>query len=231
MSYAFTFKFIIVGDSSVGKSCLLLRFTDGKFKTAHDLTIGVEFGSRLVTVDKNVNVKLQIWDTAGQESFRSITRSYYKGSICAILVYDITRRTSFQNCVRWLEDIQTNSYAKIHIVLIGNKSDLAQQRQVSKEEGQAFARNNDLVFFETSAFNSQGVDEAFNEAAKEIYEGILTQKFDSDINGEIVGIKAGNIELTAAQRHSVVRQKRNSVHLQNAPSQNSGVVAKKDGCC
>ena len=92
------------------------------------------------------------------------------------------------------------------------------QRQVSTEEGLAFARNNDLVFFETSALNANGVEDVFNEAAKEIYEGILTQKFDSDINGEIVGIKAGNIELTAAQRHSVVRQKRNSVHLQSAPT-------------
>ena len=95
MSFVYTFKFIIVGDSSVGKSCLLLRFTDGRFKTSHDLTIGVEFGSRLVPVDQNVQVKLQVWDTAGQESFRSITRSYYRGSIASLLVYDITRRQSF----------------------------------------------------------------------------------------------------------------------------------------
>ena len=105
MSFAYTFKYIIVGDSSVGKSCLLLQFTDKRFKLAHDLTIGVEFGSRLVAVDKNVNIKLQIWDTAGQESFRSITRSYYRGAICSLLVYDITRRASFQNCVKWLEEI------------------------------------------------------------------------------------------------------------------------------
>lgn len=105
MSFAYTFKYIIVGDSSVGKSCLLLQFTDKRFKLAHDLTIGVEFGSRLVAVDPKVNVKLQIWDTAGQESFRSITRSYYRGAICSLLVYDITRRSSFQNCVKWLEEI------------------------------------------------------------------------------------------------------------------------------
>ena len=110
MSYAFTFKFIIVGDSSVGKSCLVLRFTDGKFKNQHDLTIGVEFASRLVQVDTNAAVKLQIWDTAGQESFRSITRSYYRGSIAAVLAYDITSKQSFLNCVKWLEDIQENSH-------------------------------------------------------------------------------------------------------------------------
>ena len=90
-SYAYVFKFIIVGDSSVGKSCLLLQFTDKRFKTSHDLTIGVEFGARTIQVN-DTNVKLQIWDTAGQESFRSITRSYYRGAICALLVYDITRK-------------------------------------------------------------------------------------------------------------------------------------------
>lgn len=95
MSFAYTLKFIIVGDSSVGKSCLLLQFTDKRFKLAHDITIGVEFGSRLVAIDPKVNVKLQVWDTAGQESFRSITRSYYRGAICALLVYDMTRRESF----------------------------------------------------------------------------------------------------------------------------------------
>ena len=144
MSFVYTLKFIIVGDSAVGKSCHLLRFTDGRFKAAHDLTIGVEFGSRLVPVDNNVNVKLQVWDTAGQESFRSITRSYYRGSICCLLAYDITRRSSFQNCVKWLEDIQQHSYSKIIIVLVGNKSDMVDKRQVSYEEGRAFAQQNGL---------------------------------------------------------------------------------------
>ena len=91
-SYSYVFKYIIVGDSSVGKSCLLLQFTDQRFKAAHDLTIGVEFGARTIPIDKSTNVKLQIWDTAGQESFRSITRSYYRGAICSLLCYDVTRR-------------------------------------------------------------------------------------------------------------------------------------------
>jgi Ras-related protein Rab-2A len=128
MSFAYTFKFIVVGDSSVGKSCLLLQFTDKRFKQSHDLTIGVEFGSRMIKVDQNVSVKLQIWDTAGQESFRSITRSYYRGAICSLLVYDITRRSSFQNCVQWLEEIQQHGYRKMLIILVGNKCDLESQR-------------------------------------------------------------------------------------------------------
>ena len=90
--YQYIFKYIIVGESCVGKSCLLLQFIDGRFKDAHDLTIGVDFGSKCIKLDDGTNVKVQIWDTAGQESFRSITRSYYRGSICALLVYDITRR-------------------------------------------------------------------------------------------------------------------------------------------
>ena len=124
MSYAYVFKFIVVGDSSVGKSCLLLQFTDNRFKPGHDLTIGVEFGSRTVAIDKSNNIKLQIWDTAGQESFRSITRSYYRGAICALLVYDITRRNTFQNLVRWLEEMLEHAYNRMTIVLVGNKKDL-----------------------------------------------------------------------------------------------------------
>ena len=166
MSFAYTFKYIIVGDSSVGKSCLLLQFTDKRFKQAHDLTIGVEFGSRLIAVDSKTNIKLQIWDTAGQESFRSITRSYYRGAICSLLVYDITRRSSFQNCVKWLEEIQEHGYSKMLIVLIGNKCDLEDQRQVSSDEGMQFARRNDLVFFETSAKTSTGVEETFTQVTK-----------------------------------------------------------------
>jgi small GTP-binding protein len=114
-----------------------------------------------VAVDNKTNIKLQIWDTAGQESFRSITRSYYRGAICSLLVYDITRRTSFQNCVKWLEEIQEHGYAKMLIVLIGNKNDLQDQRKVSFEEGESFAKENDLIFFETSAKTSAGVEETF----------------------------------------------------------------------
>lgn len=127
-SFAYVFKFIIVGDSSVGKSCLLLQFTDRRFKEAHDLTIGVEFGSRTLALDQGANVKLQIWDTAGQESFKSITRSYYRGAICALLVYDITRRQTFINLMSWLEEMLEHGYSKMQIILVGNKCDLGDRR-------------------------------------------------------------------------------------------------------
>jgi Ras-related protein Rab-2A len=128
-SYEYIFKYIIVGDSSVGKSCLLLQFTDARFKPSHDLTIGVEFGSRAIMIpETSSNVKLQIWDTAGQESFRSITKAYYRGAICALLVYDITRRNSFEDLQRWLEEMYEHGNSDMVICLVGNKVDLDKNR-------------------------------------------------------------------------------------------------------
>ena len=109
-----------------------------KFKIDHDTTIGVEFGSKIVQIG-NKNCKLQVWDTAGQESFKSITRSYYRGSICALLCYDVTNRESFDNLIKWLEETKTYANDKITIMLIGNKTDLAQKRVVSYDEGLDFA--------------------------------------------------------------------------------------------
>ncbi|XP_007479844.1 ras-related protein Rab-2B isoform X2 [Monodelphis domestica] len=120
MTYAYLFKYIIIGDTGVGKSCLLLQFTDKRFQPVHDLTIGVEFGARMVNIDGK-QIKLQIWDTAGQESFRSITRSYYRGAAGALLVYDITRRETFNHLTSWLEDARQHSSSNMVIMLIGNK--------------------------------------------------------------------------------------------------------------
>ena len=190
-SYSYVFKYIIVGDSSVGKSCLLLQFTDQRFKAAHDLTIGVEFGSRTIQVDNSNTVKLQIWDTAGQESFRSITRSYYRGAICALLVYDITRKYTFQNLVRWLEEMLEHAYSRMTIILVGNKKDLESEREVSYEEGAEFAKKNKLIFFETSAKTSENVDATFINATKMIFQNI--QKGNVyDLANEAIGIKPGN---------------------------------------
>ena len=121
--YSYLFKYIIIGDTGVGKSCLLLQFTDKRFQPVHDLTIGVEFGARMVTVDSK-QIKLQIWDTAGQESFRSITRSYYRGAAGALLVYDITRRETFNHLANWLEDARQHANPNMTIMLIGNSVSL-----------------------------------------------------------------------------------------------------------
>uniref|UniRef100_A0A0E0DF61 Uncharacterized protein n=1 Tax=Oryza meridionalis TaxID=40149 RepID=A0A0E0DF61_9ORYZ len=188
MSYAYLFKYIIIGDTGVGKSCLLLQFTDKRFQPVHDLTIGVEFGARMITVDSRP-VKLQIWDTAGQESFRSITRSYYRGAAGALLVYDITRRETFNHLASWLEDARQHANANMTIMLVGNKSDLSHRRAVSYEEGEQFAKEHGLIFMEASAKTAQNVEEAFVKTAGAIYKKIQDGVFD--LSNEANGIKLG----------------------------------------
>jgi Ras-related protein Rab-2A len=172
----------------VGKSCLLLQFTDKRFQPVHDLTIGVEFGARMVSIDGK-QVKLQIWDTAGQESFRSITRSYYRGAAGALLVYDVTRRETFAHLASWLEDARQHANPSMTIMLIGNKSDLSHRRQVTPEEGEAFAREHGLVFLETSARTAHNVEEAFLDTAREIHRKVREGVFD--VSNESFGIKVG----------------------------------------
>ena len=125
----------------MGKSCILLQFTDNKFRYQHELTIGVEFGAKTIDINGK-SIKIQIWDTAGQEAFQAITRTYYKGAIGALLVYDITRRETFTHVTKWLDDVRTDSSKNVTVILIGNKKDLEDKRQVSYEEGEAFAKEN-----------------------------------------------------------------------------------------
>lgn len=195
MSYAYMFKYIIIGDTGVGKSCMLLQFTDKRFKQDHDLTIGVEFGSRMVKVEDK-DIKLQIWDTAGQESFRSITRSYYRGAACALLVYDVTRRESFQHLNTWLQGIAENGNSDMVIALIGNKCDLDSRRTVSTEEGARFARENNLLFLETSAKTAFNIEEAFTNSARAIYAKI--QEGALDLTKQTSGVLLGPSGLSNA---------------------------------
>jgi len=177
LPYKHLFKYIIVGDTAVGKSCLLLQFSEKRFQPVHDITIGVEFGSRTILIAGN-QIKLQIWDTAGQEKFRSITRSYYRGAAGCLLVYDITRRETFEHLPTWLDDCRKYSNQHITIMLIGNKCDSENKRQVSKEEGEEFARKNNLTFLETSAKTSENVEQAFLDSANKIYNTTETQGLD-----------------------------------------------------
>uniref|UniRef100_A0A4W6CPP8 RAB2A, member RAS oncogene family n=1 Tax=Lates calcarifer TaxID=8187 RepID=A0A4W6CPP8_LATCA len=170
---------------SVGKSCLLLQFTDKRFQPVHDLTIGVEFGARMITIDGK-QIKLQIWDTVIYIIYTSFSHFIrVKPGICACF----NRRDTFNHLTTWLEDARQHSNSNMVIMLIGNKSDLESRREVKKEEGEAFAREHGLIFMETSAKTASNVEEAFINTAKEIYEKIQEGVFD--INNEANGIKIG----------------------------------------
>ena len=162
----------------------MLQFTDNKFRYQHELTIGVEFGAKTIDINSK-SIKIQIWDTAGQEAFQAITRTYYKGAIGALLVYDITRRETFTHATKWLDDVRTNSSKNVTVILIGNKKDLEDKRQVSYEEGEAFAKENGLMFLETSAKTAYNVVEAFNLSAQCILNNIERTGIDPTISSNI----------------------------------------------
>uniref|UniRef100_A0A8I5UAL6 Ras-related protein Rab-14 n=1 Tax=Pongo abelii TaxID=9601 RepID=A0A8I5UAL6_PONAB len=149
-NYSYIFKYIIIGDMGVGKSCLLHQFTEKKFMADCPHTIGVEFGTRIIEVSGQ-KIKLQIWDTAGQERFRAVTRSYYRGAAGALMVYDITRRSTYNHLSSWLTDARNLTNPNTVIILIGNKADLEAQRDVTYEEAKQFAEENGLLFLEASA--------------------------------------------------------------------------------
>jgi Ras-related protein Rab-1A len=156
------YKVLIIGDSAVGKSCLLLQFSDQTFSDNYVSTIGVDFKIRTMDVGGQ-QIKLQIWDTAGQERFQTITANYYHGSHAIAIVYDITSRSSFDNLRRWIADVERLATPQVCKLVIGNKADLEEKRQVRRDEGRAFADNLGVPFLETSAKTSYNVREMFNQ--------------------------------------------------------------------
>ena len=174
--FELNFKIIIIGDSGVGKSCLSLRATKNVFESLYSPTIGFEFMTFFIKVDDRP-IKLQIWDTCGQEVYRSLISSFYNNSSLAIVVYSIDNEDSFNNLEFWLNELRTKGNPDINIFLIGNKADLEEQRKVTKEAAQEFADNNKVkIFLETSAktgFNAQNI---FIEAAKLLYEQQLKNR-------------------------------------------------------
>ena len=195
VNFDYLLKYIIIGDAAVGKSNLLLRYVHGQFKPEYQLTIGVEFGAKNINIASKV-FRIQIWDTAGQENFRSITRAYYKNSVCALVVYDISSRDSFNNVTSWIEDCKNQSPKTIFMVLVGNKCDLEDKRQVSYEEGKELADKNELLFFESSAKDGINVDEIFENSAKEIAKKIEQGYYDleTDSCGIKKGINRSNVQ-------------------------------------
>lgn len=177
--YDYLFKFIVIGDAAAGKSCLLHRFIENKFKHNSTHTIGVEFGSKIVEVGGK-KVKLQIWDTAGQERFRSVTKSYYRGAAGAVLVYDITNRESYNHITQWLNDARTLASPDIVVVLVGNKTDLQEEREVTFMEASRFAQENEIMFLETSALSGDNVEEVFMKNARTILSKIVSGLLDPD---------------------------------------------------
>ena len=236
-------KMVCIGDSATGKSSLTIRLCEGRFSSAHDVTIGVEFGSRVVNVgpsdaysnnldptstSRQKRMKLSLWDTAGQETYKSVTRSYFRGASGALLVFDITRRATFLHAIDWLHDLRQIAEEGIVVLLVGNKSDLASssqsvggdnRRAVSVEEAEDWCRTNKVMgYVETSAKSGEGVEAAFLEVAQKVYEGIEKGKYD--LNDRRSGVRGPGSAAGARERR---------VNLDERASGRSSSWA--GGCC
>lgn len=189
--YSHQFRVILIGDGNVGKSSILRRFSGGKFSETTTATIGVDYHARIFKLHNNsVGVKLQLWDTGGQERFRSITRSYYRNCAGCIIVYDISNRESFEHVKEWLAEARSNTDRPgIVYLLVGHKVDLNTERQVPTTEGDEFARTNNIFFIETSAKVFCNIHEAFQIVACEIYKRLKEGRIIQCKNWE--GVKAG----------------------------------------
>ena len=197
----YLFKYLVIGNSGIGKSCLLIRFTDDTFSDSYVTTIGVDFKIKTLDIDGK-SCKLQIWDTAGQERFRNIISSYYRGAQGIMLVYDITDLESFQNLNSWLIEIEKNASKNVYKILVGNKCDMENERKVTVEQGKDFAAQYGMKFFETSAKNSTNVNEAFITMTQEI-------------------MKNANKKTTPAKKDNVVV----------SPSPTGTSIKSNKGCC
>ena len=207
-NYHYLFKYIIIGDPSVGKSNILMKFAHNKFTDEYQATIGVEFGAKNIEFNNQI-YRIQIWDTAGQENFRSITRAYYKNCVCAMVVYDITNLDSFQHIQNWIEDIRNQSPKTVLIILIGNKIDLEDKRVISYDKGNEFAIKNGIIFAETSAKTGDGIEDIFLRSAKEISKYMNENYYD--LTSETCGIKKGKIK----KKSKVLKEKASNIDLQS----------------
>ncbi|CAM6081577.1 unnamed protein product [Calypogeia fissa] len=192
----YLFKVVLIGDSAVGKSNLLSRYARNEFNLNSKATIGVEFQTQTCEIDGK-EIKAQIWDTAGQERFRAVTSAYYRGAVGALVVYDITRRSTYENVTKWLEELRMHSDASVVTMLVGNKCDLQTQRDVTVEESTELAEKESLFFIETSALDATNVSKAFETVVKEIFRIVSKKVISADtIEKEMVG---QSLRLTEAE--------------------------------
>jgi len=216
LDFDYLLKFIVIGDSSVGKSNIISKYKEDKFDEKGQPSIGVQFIAKNVVIE-NTTFRLQVWDTAGQETFRSMTRIYYKNSSCAFIVYDITEKESFNHVESWISECKKIAPETVLLVLIGNKSDLNESREVSYEEGLKFAEKNKMLFFETSAKNGVNIENIFKKSVENISNNIKEGKYD--LTDDACGIKIckneKNINIEEFDYESTIPKK----------------VTKKKKCC
>ena len=168
-NYQYIFKLILIGNSGVGKSCILQRYMKHTFQETYKCTIGVDFLMKSLIINGKT-VKLQLWDTAGQEKYKSMVSSYYRGANVALIIFDLTNHMSFDALPSWIENYYKNGPEQKNIILIGNKKDLEVERQVTQEEAETFAETNNMIYFETSAKDGENIDYVFNYAAEKLLE-------------------------------------------------------------
>ena len=208
--YDMIFKIVLIGDTSVGKTNILSKYLTDEFDAKSKATVGVEFGVKNFKIENNI-VKVQIWDTAGEERYRSITNAYYKGAKGSLLVYDITNKKSFENVEKWISDLKANADEDISMILLGNKTDLEDKRVVSTEEGKNKAEFYNLTFMETSALNGNNIQEAFNELIMDVYKR--------------------NHELLENQAKVEIIRDKKTIELDKGEDNDTNEVKEKKWCC
>ncbi|XP_071537367.1 ras-related protein Rab-39B [Panulirus ornatus] len=188
--FDYQFRLILIGDSTVGKSSLLKYFTDGKFFEISDPTVGVDFFARLIEVRDGTRIKLQLWDTAGQERFRSITRTYYRNSVGALVVFDVCNKKSLEHVPMWIMEAKRHIEPhKAVFILVGTKIDMEDEREVRKEDAMSLANFYNISYVETSAMKGINVEEAFRTITQEVYDKVQSGEFKIEDGWD--GIKTG----------------------------------------
>ena len=185
------YKIMVLGESKVGKTSLIKRYTKDQFGGVYLTTVGMDFQDKIIEIEDK-KVRLQIWDTAGQERFRNVTKSYFQSSQGLLVVYDITDKDSFENINFWMENVKKNAPENVKLILVGNKCDLANERKVTIEDGENKARNYNIKFFESSAKDGTNVNELFFYLANEIYQDNKLKGNNNSNNGVILRLAPSN---------------------------------------